>query len=37
VPQQAPAQPQMQNIDPHQLQPAVAPHSPMANPLVPKN
>ena len=37
MPQQAPAQTQMQNIDPHQLQPAVAPHAPMANPLVPKN
>lgn len=37
MPQQAPAQPPMQNIDPHQLQPAVAPHAPMAEPLVPKN
>lgn len=37
MPQQAPSQPLMQNIDPHQLQPAVAPHAPMANPLVPKN
>ncbi|WER45806.1 general secretion pathway protein [Cupriavidus sp. WKF15] len=30
-------QPQPQNVDPHQLQSAVAPHAPMAEPLVPKN
>lgn len=34
---QPPAQPQAQDIDPRQLQQAVAPHAPMAEPLVPKN